>query len=359
MFTQLIPSSIDNLTRNTSLISQIGEISQYVVPAVTDERAIKVLERFHEEPELMCIPVLRGGKLCGLINRHRFMENHMVGKFGFGHSLNFYKLVEPLLEPEFLAVDHKTPIEKVGKLMNSRNRDKLYDDICILRNGRYVGVVSVAALLSAIMDNNLVLAIGANPLTGLPGNDFIQREVTRLLKNQEIFDVCYIDIDNFKPFNDRHGFAMGDKVIKAVAAEMVVGLQKINDNTSGFAGHIGGDDFILITTPDHSINVCKSIIAEFEKKLELFHTESELANFCYRSRDRKGGEKCFPLLSLSIAIVSTEKRHFYSYAEMASVASGLKKKAKETAGSIVVRDRRQDKQKTCLLTPLSIPLASL
>ena len=268
------------------------------------------------------------------------MENHMVGKYGFGHSLNYYKTVASVFENSFLQVDQFMTIEEVAKLVHSRSHAKLYDDIFVTADGNYLGIVSVSDVLNAIMENNLILAIGANPLSGLPGNDFIQRKIRELLGQSADFDICYIDIDFFKPYNDKYGFAMGDEVIKLVAELLVEELEKRANYSIGFAGHIGGDDYILISDPEYSELFCQAIISNFEKKLIHFHgKEVHRAGF-YHSIDRKGMEEEFPLLSLSIAIVSRTRHKYHTYAELSSVASELKKKAKNSRGSAIVKDKR-------------------
>jgi diguanylate cyclase (GGDEF)-like protein len=318
----------------------VGDIATPVRPLASTDRTLDVLDRFNENPAVHCLPVLRGGQLCGLINRHRFMENHMVGRFGYGLSLNYYKKVEDILEDDFLEVAHYSTVEEVARKIHLRPQISIYDDICITRSGRYVGTVSVSAILNAVTDNSMILARGANPLTGLPGNDFIQRQIAKMLSQAIHFDVCYIDLDSFKPFNDRHGFEMGDRVIKAVGDCIVEVLKKWEIQSIGFVGHIGGDDFIMITRPKNSVSACQDLIDRFTRMLNRFHTEEECRQGYYLSCDRSGNSQQFGLLSLSIGIVSTEIHHISSFAEVSSIASDLKKRAKEIKGSVIIRDRR-------------------
>ena len=327
-------------------ITSIGDIVTYVEPVSPTDRAKDVLQRFQNDQELICVPVVTGGRLEGLINRHRFMENKMVGRLGFGLDLNYYKTVENLFEDSFLQVPYYTSVEEVAQKIHRRNSISTYDDICVTRSGKYIGMASVGSVLNAVTENSIKHAKGANPLTGLPGNEFIQRQITNMLSHSVHFDVCYIDIDNFKPYNDRHGFEMGDKVIKAVGeiANKTVQSIKSSDDIS-FTGHIGGDDFIVITRPKRSIFICETIIDEFEKLLPEFHTEEECEAGYYRSRDRNNSNKKFNLLSLSIGVVSTEVHSVTSPAEISSLATDLKKQAKEITGSVVIRDRRFHKRR--------------
>jgi GGDEF domain-containing protein/predicted transcriptional regulator len=340
VFYQYLDTSVTQRETGDNLICCVQKILRYVPPVSFDERAINIKNRFLSDPELLCVPVLKNSQVCGLINRHRFMENHMVGRYGFGHNLNYYKPVEVLLEDYFLQIEQHTTIDHVAKLIQLRDRAHMYDDICVTDKDKYVGIISVSDVLSAISKNNLILAIGANPLSGLPGNDFIQRGIRDLLEKSASFDICYIDIDFFKPFNDRHGFAKGDEVIKAVADILVAELVKFAGDTLSFAGHIGGDDFIMVTTPEKSLAICREVIARFADNLPRFHGAEEALTGYYESVSRKGERERFPLLSLSIAVISTEVRKYSSFAEIFSIVSGLKKKAKQQPGSVIIRDRR-------------------
>jgi diguanylate cyclase (GGDEF)-like protein len=340
MYYQCLNTNSNCPKTSETLVCCVQKIFRYVPPVSYDERAITILNRFLKDPALYCLPVLKDGKVSGVINRHRFIENHMIGRSGYGYSVNYYKSVGPLLEEGFLQIDQQTTIEEAAKLIETLDRIQMYDDICVTENHNYIGVVSVRDILSAITKNNLVLAIGANPLSGLPGNDFIQRKIRDLLDRSECFDICYIDIDFFKPFNDRHGFAKGDEVIKSVADIMIAELARHEPESTSFAGHIGGDDFIILTTPEKSISICQDIIDQFDNRLVRFHGVVEAERGYYESMNRKEECERFPLLSLSIAIISTAVHKYSSYAEISSVASGLKKKAKQQPGSVVLRDQR-------------------
>lgn len=318
----------------------VGDIATYVVPLSAGDRILEALNRFNDNADLLCLPVVKGDRLCGLLSRHRFMETHMVGRFGYGLSLNYYKKIEEILEEDLLEVPHSLSVEDLARKIHRRSRISIYDDVCITRSGKYIGTVAVSAILNAVTENSMMLARGANPLTGLPGNEYIQRKIAKMLSQSIHFDVCYIDLDSFKPFNDRHGFEMGDRVIKTVGDLMVEALNKWEGQSIGFAGHIGGDDFILVTRPKNSMAVCQHLIDRFKEKLPLFHSAEECRDGVYVSHDRQGNQQNFGLLSLSIGIVSTEIHRISSFAEVSSMATDLKKRAKEVPGSIIVRDRR-------------------
>ena len=319
----------------------IGDIARYEIPAMTEEPVRELLHRFQNNPELQSIPVIEGGRLTGLVDRKRFMENTIVGPYGFGLNINYYKKVADILDNRnFLQVAHHESAEEVASKIQSREQQYIYDDICVTQSGKYLGVTSVSEVLKAVTENSMNLAKGANPLTGLPGNEYIQREVAKMLSRSMHFDVCYIDIDNFKPFNDRHGFEKGDRVIKLLGEILKKAVKRWGSHNISFAGHIGGDDFIMILRPKNSTLAAQFVVEKFEKICRKFHSREELKADCYVSIDRNKNRRKFGLLSLSIGIVSTELHHISSLAEISSIAKDLKKRAKNHSGSAVIRDRR-------------------
>jgi diguanylate cyclase (GGDEF)-like protein len=337
----ILPSIKSSGTKLFDEVICIGDISNFVEPIDINDRVLEVLKRLTASPQLDCIPVLNKDRLSGLINRRRFMESHMVGRHGYGMSLNYYKNVGDVLEESFLQVPHYSSVEEVARKVHLRQQLSVYDDICVTRSGKYIGTVSVRAILNAVTENSMMIARGANPLTGLPGNEFIQRQIAQLLSRSVHFDVCYIDIDSFKPYNDRHGFEMGDRVIKKVGDILVSSVKKWDQSNMGFAGHIGGDDFIIITRPKHALVICEYVLEQFNRLRKDFHTQEELADDMYMSVDREGNRRQFGLLSLSIGVVSTEIHRISSIAEISSIASDLKKRAKAISGSVIIRDRRE------------------
>src|SRR5208337_2434684 len=168
-----------------------------------------------------------------------------------------------------------------------------------------------------------------------------QRDIEKKLSQNMHFDVCYVDINNFKPFNDHYGFERGDIVIKKLAQVLQETVQSLDTGSFNFVGHIGGDDFIIVTRPQISIPVCEKVIYQFEALLPEVHGTADYNKGAYISKNRKGEEETFGLLSLSIGIVSTEVYKVESYAQLASIATEVKKAAKMKNGSWIERDRRK------------------
>lgn len=320
--------------------SYIGDIAHDVEPVGPSATVMAVFNRFIENADLRGLPVVDDGRVMGILHRIKFLERQILGKYGYGFSLNSYKSVSQLMEHQFLMVEANTTLEEVARRISTRKAEFLYDDICVTRNGKYFGTVAISSLLDAMTERSLTLAKGSNPLTGLPGNESIQREIDKKLSQNMHFDVCYVDIDNFKPYNDHYGFERGDSVIRALAGIVKNAVGSFDSSSFNFVGHIGGDDFIVITRPQISIAACERIISRFESQLVDFHGAKDYGREGYISKNRKGAEETFGLLSLSIGIVSTEIYKIESYAQLASIATEVKKAAKMKDGSAIVRDKR-------------------
>jgi diguanylate cyclase (GGDEF)-like protein len=179
----------------------------------------------------------------------------------------------------------------------------------------------------------------ANPLTGLPGNMEILSEINSRIERGDIFSVVYADLDNFKAFNDVYGFANGDIAIKQTA-DIITDCVRSYGNQNDFIGHIGGDDFVFITSDNHVDQICNSIISEFDTKIaSLYSTEDRLKGFII-TKNRTGKTTTYPIMSISLGVVSNQHRRIINHIQVAEIAAELKKLAKSKQGSVYVKDRR-------------------
>jgi diguanylate cyclase (GGDEF)-like protein len=181
---------------------------------------------------------------------------------------------------------------------------------------------------------------GANPLTGLPGNVEIKDEINRRIAQGQKFAVVYIDIDNFKPFNDIYGFMRGDAAIK-LTAEIMRDCMKAVPDAGNFLGHIGGDDFVFITSPDHVVELCEECIRCFDEKIILLYDQAHREDGFISTVNRRGEPERFPISTISLSVVSNERREFVNELEVADVATELKHKLKQMPGSNYLIDQRR------------------
>jgi len=180
----------------------------------------------------------------------------------------------------------------------------------------------------------------ANPLTRLPGNVSILNELSSRIESETLFAVCYIDIDKFKSYNDKYGFEHGDEVIRETARILIQSTQE-KGNPNDFIGHIGGDDFVIVTTPDVVDNLCRKVIADFEKTSPSFYNETDRKKGYIIGLDRQGKEQKIPLLSVSIGVVTNESRKIEHVAQIGEIGAELKSFAKSLERSNYVKDQRK------------------
>lgn len=179
----------------------------------------------------------------------------------------------------------------------------------------------------------------ANPLTRLPGNVSILNELQRRIENKSLFSVCYIDLNKFKAYNDKYGFEHGDEVIRETARILIRSTQQWG-NSDDFIGHIGGDDFVIVTMPKSVDTLCKKIIERFDAIVPSFYNERDKKSGFIKALDRKGIEQKIPLLSISIGVVSNEFRRIEHVAQVGEIGAELKTLAKNAEGSNFIKDRR-------------------
>ncbi|MDD5492482.1 MAG: response regulator [bacterium] len=184
-------------------------------------------------------------------------------------------------------------------------------------------------------------SLDANPLTKLPGNVSIKQEMQKRLDNHERMAVCHLDLRQFKAFNDKYGFEHGDKVIK-FTGELIAGTVKEIGKDTDFAGHIGGDDFIIICGPDIVDMICQEVIKRFDQGIPKFYSEEDRARSYIISHDRKGNINKFPIMTIYIAVVTNERISLECPEEISEIGADLGAYAKTFSKSIYIKDRRAE-----------------
>ncbi len=184
-------------------------------------------------------------------------------------------------------------------------------------------------------------SLDTNPLTYLPGNNSIVNFVQGAINNKKDFALAYADLDNFKAFNDKYGFARGDEVLMLTGRLIASTVLKQKDPIN-FVGHVGGDDFVFCMPLDKIEDACKKIVATFDAVVPSFYDEEDRAAGMIISTDRQGNACTFSLMGISIAIVCNINGSIEHYGQAAEAAAQVKKLAKAQPGSIYVLDRRQE-----------------
>ena len=231
-------------------------------------------------------------------------------------------------------------------LVISSNNDEEHE-ISIMKNSiEYIIPNTASNIYLYYVIKNIIRLLSVNrtvsPLTGLPGNVQIQTELKKRLLRKETFQVLYIDLDNFKAYNDVYGFLKGDEIIKLTARIITKNVHSLEDSDI-FVGHIGGDDFVAIVDEnvDHD-KICQNIIAEFDKEIIKYFNDTDIERGYVEVFNRKGIIEEFPLTSISIGVVVADKKRFSNTLEIGEIGAQVKHLAKTAIGSSYAIDRREE-----------------
>ena len=249
--------------------ARIGEYLERA-PAVPMDCPLEDALRLLEGTEADAVVLVEDGRPRALASRRRIHEQMARP---YGREVFLRRPVERVADPDPLIVDWRTPLETVSRLAMARSSETLYDDVVVARAGRYLGVVSLRRLLDAITRSRLEMARHSNPLTGLPGNQIIHEVIRSRLQGPSGAGVLHIDLDDFKAFNDAHGFHRGDDAIRLTAAF----LQEVVAAHGGahpFLGHVGGDDFVAVVALDAIRPIRKAIEERFQARVRSLFTGS-------------------------------------------------------------------------------------
>ena len=230
---------------------------------------------------------------------------------------------------------HATSMISEGKFdhrPNIRNKDELGD--------LAQSFVAMAQRLKQLEE----MYLDTSPLKRLPGGIAIGNVMEKRIAAKAPIAFCLMDIDNFKAYNDHYGYAKGNNVITATAGIISEAVAKYGTEDD-FIGHIGGDDYVLITTPDLYPRICQSVIDTFDKTIPGFYDAEDRGRGHIVGENRQGQEVKFPLATLSIAVVTNVKRKFKNHIQYGEVAAEMKEHAKTVAGSTFMVDQRGDDKK--------------
>ena len=177
------------------------------------------------------------------------------------------------------------------------------------------------------------------PLTGLPGGLQVERAIERLLRGGQQWAILYIDLDHFKAYNDIYGFLRGNDLIRLTSRVAISAVRELG-NITDFVGHVGGDDFVVFTTPDRVDVLCTDLIRRFDAESRALYRPEDLARGTLVAQDRQGQQRTYPLVSVSIGVVTNQYHPLTSAEEISRVAAEVKHQAKDLPGSAYFVDRR-------------------
>lgn len=294
---------------------QIIPIEQLSLPTHTissDTLTIDAYEIMNRDVDCYGLTILEDGKPIGILTK-KSMALTLSGRYGF--TLYQNKPISKIMDHEFLSVDYRMPISIVAELAMDRPQDKLYDFVVVTKDDQYHGSVTIKRMLQKVTELEVSSAKQQNPLTGLPGNIAIEHRLNNILKEGLDFSAVYLDIDNFKPYNDVYGFETGDLIIKLLAK-----LAEDFVPTDQFIGHIGGDDFIILF--DYHIHPHKfnQLVEIFESEVLKFYIPEDRQKGYISAQTRNGEMEKFPLISVTAVTVDNSD---YDYKTSRAISEDL------------------------------------
>lgn len=234
-----------------------------------------------------------------------------------------------------------TAIKKLHQATEQIARGK-FKNLPAIKNKDELGDLAQAFIKMAKRLKNLEeMYLDASPLTRLPGGIAIENTLKKRIETKKLFAFCLLDIDNFKSFNDHYGYAKGNKMIQNTAA-IAEEVTREHGTADDFIGHIGGDDFVIITKPDKYRNICQAIIAKFDKQTPTFYSDTDRKRGYLVGKNRQGEQTKFPLATISIAVVTNQDRIISNHIEVGEIAAEIKGYAKSISASAMVEDNRHD-----------------
>ena len=240
----------------------------------------------------------------------------------------------------FVTMNISRAINKL-KLATEKISEGDFDYVPDIQNKDEVGDLAQAFVTMAERLKKLEeMYIDASPLTRLPGGVAIENIIKKRIKAKASIAFCLMDLDNFKAYNDHYGYAKGNDMIVA-AADIIEETVARLGSKGDFVGHIGGDDYVVISVPGKFDGICEEIVEQFDRAVPGFYDEADRERGYISGVDRHGNEREFPLASISIAVVTNSKRKIKSHIQFGEIAAELKEYAKSMEGSVYVVDHRR------------------
>ncbi len=320
------------------LTARVGDFTRVMPTLQPNDPGYLVEQAFAGNEELEGIPVVENGTPVGIIMREHY---YMQLAKPYGYALFHKRPLAHVMDPIPMVVDFHDPLEQVSQLAMQRDRRQLYNHILVCNQGMYIGVITVRDLLERVTEQGMKHARYANPLTSLPGNIPIEREIERVVHGDDGFGIAYLDLDNFKALNDVYGFARGDDALIFTARLLREVFPTLPGQMAPFIGHIGGDDFVVIVQGQDILPAMDAFVARFDEGVAAFYDDAHRRLGYVTAVNRRGIKEQFPLMSISIAVVTQDNGPFENCHDVAKRAADVKKLCKMRTGSNILVDRRR------------------
>ena len=299
---------------------------------VSSETKLKqISDIFISQPALQCIVIMSQNQPQGLISRAQLLE---LFSTPYGRALHENRSAVEVMNTQVVTVDASTPISQVSQSLTEQNSNLMAQEFIIMRNDKLLGIGHTKDLLQLLTEQRIKIARHANPLSGLPGNIPIQEEMKRLKLQKKPFYLAYFDLNNFKPYNDIYGFCRGDEIILEVSK-----ILEAHHSGDHFIGHVGGDDFVIISTSHDIENLCQQVLVEFNLSKKLFYSDIHWQTQSMQAEDRQGNPCQFELIGLCVGLLPPTITSNTSHHEHSLYSAQAKKQAKKAVSSFSLLEK--------------------
>jgi diguanylate cyclase (GGDEF)-like protein len=259
-------------------------------------------------------------------------------------------LITPVRVPSGHRKYNKAMVKKIIALKetlesnNLRINDLLtssafLQDEALKRKVKDISQFNVGSDIDEAFENTTGSPTRVHPLTNLPDHFFIQQEIDRRLAEKQKIAIIYADLDNFRAFNLRYGYQRGDKLLK-FAALVIFDVTRDHGNAQDIVGHLGGDNFVVVTTPEKYTLICSKLIENFDQLIGQQYDKEDRKNGYIININRKGDVLKFSIMTLSMGVVTNERRNLAHFAQIDDIAKELKQHAQKLNKSDFVVDKR-------------------
>ncbi|WP_288127477.1 bifunctional diguanylate cyclase/phosphodiesterase [Thiomonas sp.] len=305
------------LASRGSIEQSVLGLARRINPVHPNTKLESVLRLLETDADLMSVPVVDAdGQALGIINRYvmadRLFRPHVRDLFG-------NKPCSLVMSRDVLRLEAKSSLQQASDLIADSSYRHATEGVLVTEQGQYRGLLLVGDLLRLVTEFQVQAARYANPLTLLPGNVPLNDCIDRWLREGNRFAAAYLDIDNFKAFNDRFGYRMGDEVI-LLLADLLKSRLTLGES---FVGHIGGDDFMALLLSAHWEHALGQILQDFEDGVRGFFDDRTLVDGGYWSENRRGDAVFYPIPSLSIGALCVTPGMFDSHRDLSNVLAEL------------------------------------
>ncbi|UIF90504.1 phosphodiesterase [Cupriavidus sp. UYPR2.512] len=305
-----------------------------VSPATSNDAVLRV---FQDQPDLQAVAVVNDeGRPLAIISRQAFIDRYAAP---FHRELYGKKACIAMANREPACFDHRTSLEEMAQILSGENTRSLADGFVITEQGRYIGLGTGADLIRAITEVRMEAARYANPLTFLPGNIPLNQHIERLIEAASEFRACYVDLNHFKPFNDKYGYWKGDEMLKGAAAILAEACDPARD----FLGHVGGDDFLVLYQSSDWAARLQAAIRRFNDAARAMYSPADRSAGGMHGEDRHGRPVFFAPVSMAVGVVCVSGEGVAGLQRLGSqhigaAAAAAKREAKRSATGMAVLD---------------------